>query len=127
MSQGTEHRMNLTPSLGDANPIQQMVAGELTDTATDNGIQIAHSLKLKQVSLKRRASPSFDLIKDLEGRKRLRSGSSAETEISADVADHNTSLKFVEDLVTELQCGCCAELLYRPVMVSPCQHVFCGS
>ncbi|KAI6027655.1 hypothetical protein BKA83DRAFT_4232205 [Pisolithus microcarpus] len=33
----------------------------------------------------------------------------------------------VEDLVQELQCGCCSELVYRPVVVSPCQHFFCGS
>ncbi|KAI6114415.1 hypothetical protein F5141DRAFT_1187953 [Pisolithus sp. B1] len=32
----------------------------------------------------------------------------------------------VEDLVQELQCGCCSELVYRPVVVSPCQHFFCG-
>ncbi|TDL18151.1 hypothetical protein BD410DRAFT_901052 [Rickenella mellea] len=31
------------------------------------------------------------------------------------------------DLAQELQCGCCAELVYKPVLVSPCQHFFCGS
>ncbi|KZS93432.1 hypothetical protein SISNIDRAFT_485680 [Sistotremastrum niveocremeum HHB9708] len=32
-----------------------------------------------------------------------------------------------DSLALELQCGCCAELLYNPVMVLPCQHFFCGS
>ena len=31
-----------------------------------------------------------------------------------------------DDLAQELQCGCCAELVFRPVVVSPCQHFFCG-
>src|SRR5436190_1409278 len=31
-----------------------------------------------------------------------------------------------DDLAQELQCGCCSELVYRPVVVSPCQHFFCG-
>ena len=31
-----------------------------------------------------------------------------------------------DDLEQELQCGCCSALLYRPVIVSPCQHYFCG-
>lgn len=32
----------------------------------------------------------------------------------------------VEHLAEELQCGCCSELVYRPVIVAPCQHFFCG-
>lgn len=31
-----------------------------------------------------------------------------------------------EDLAEELQCGCCAELVYKPVVVMPCEHFFCG-
>lgn len=31
------------------------------------------------------------------------------------------------DLEQELQCGCCSAIVYRPVVVSPCQHFFCGS
>lgn len=31
-----------------------------------------------------------------------------------------------EDLAQELQCGCCAELVYKPVVVMPCEHFFCG-
>lgn len=26
----------------------------------------------------------------------------------------------------ELQCGCCSGLVYKPVLVIPCQHFFCG-
>jgi len=37
-----------------------------------------------------------------------------------------TSVDFVDELAQELQCGCCSELVYKPVLVMPCQHFFCG-
>jgi hypothetical protein len=33
---------------------------------------------------------------------------------------------FIQELADELQCGCCAALVYKPVLVLPCQHFFCG-
>jgi E3 ubiquitin-protein ligase CHFR len=30
------------------------------------------------------------------------------------------------DLAEELECGCCSAVVYRPVVVMPCQHYFCG-
>jgi E3 ubiquitin-protein ligase CHFR len=38
-------------------------------------------------------------------------------------ADDST---LADQLAQELQCGCCSELVYRPVIVAPCQHFFCG-
>ncbi|KIO18632.1 hypothetical protein M407DRAFT_31708 [Tulasnella calospora MUT 4182] len=35
--------------------------------------------------------------------------------------------KFVDDMEEELMCGCCAALLYHPVVISPCGHFFCGA
>jgi E3 ubiquitin-protein ligase CHFR len=35
-------------------------------------------------------------------------------------------VNFVDELAQELQCGCCSELVYKPVLVMPCQHFFCG-
>ncbi|KAI0335883.1 hypothetical protein GY45DRAFT_1316634 [Cubamyces sp. BRFM 1775] len=32
-----------------------------------------------------------------------------------------------DNLEEELQCGCCSAIVYRPVVVAPCQHFFCGS
>jgi hypothetical protein len=32
----------------------------------------------------------------------------------------------LEDMAQELECGCCAAIVYRPVVVMPCQHFFCG-
>ncbi|TBU28621.1 hypothetical protein BD311DRAFT_758099 [Dichomitus squalens] len=32
-----------------------------------------------------------------------------------------------DNLEEELQCGCCSAIVYRPVVVNPCQHFFCGS
>ncbi|KAG8873476.1 hypothetical protein FRB97_006725 [Tulasnella sp. 331] len=37
------------------------------------------------------------------------------------------ALKYAEDMEDELRCGCCTGLLYRPVVVTPCGHYFCGS
>ncbi|KAF9013399.1 hypothetical protein BDQ17DRAFT_600044 [Cyathus striatus] len=37
------------------------------------------------------------------------------------------SSELVDGLAQELQCACCSELVYRPVLVMPCQHFFCGS
>ena len=31
-----------------------------------------------------------------------------------------------EDLGQELECGCCSGLVYKPVVVNPCEHFFCG-
>jgi hypothetical protein len=30
------------------------------------------------------------------------------------------------ELAEELECGCCSAVVYRPVVVMPCQHYFCG-
>ena len=32
----------------------------------------------------------------------------------------------IDDLAQELECGCCAALVYSPVTIIPCQHSFCG-
>jgi hypothetical protein len=77
--------------------------------------------------LKRRASPSFESLEGDTSRKRLKE----------DVDDNSidsgsnqnlltTQHAFADDLAQELNCGCCSELCYHPVVVSPCQHFFCG-
>jgi hypothetical protein len=76
--------------------------------------------------LKRSASPSFDCVDD--NRKRMKQ----------DKDDYNCSdpfqtpvgidgeVKFADVLADDFQCGCCSELVYKPVLVIPCQHFFCG-
>ena len=76
-------------------------------------------------ALKRRPSPSFQEVGNEISRKRLREDQSEQTS-RIPVASSSKYDTFVEDLAQELQCGCCAELVYRPVVVSPCQHFFCG-
>ncbi|KII86933.1 hypothetical protein PLICRDRAFT_274455 [Plicaturopsis crispa FD-325 SS-3] len=79
-------------------------------------------------SLKRRASASFEGQHDETSRKRLKEDHAdiptggPFTESAGIVQD-----ALVDDLVQELQCGCCSELVYKPVVVNPCQHFFCGS
>ncbi|EDR13721.1 uncharacterized protein LACBIDRAFT_309007 [Laccaria bicolor S238N-H82] len=73
-------------------------------------------------TLKRRASPSFEDVADIS-RKRLKEAGAPEID-RTDVTDMSS---FPDELAQDLQCGCCSELVYRPVLVMPCQHFFCGS
>ena len=79
-------------------------------------------------SLKRMASPSYD--DDDSRRKRLKecgcNGVAAGIVDGQDAARRIDGEALVEDLAQELQCGCCSEIVYKPVIVSPCQHFFCG-
>lgn len=72
--------------------------------------------------LKRRAEDDLD-----DGaRKRMKEhadGPDVQTTSAAPAVDGQA---LADDLEQELQCGCCAALVYRPVIVAPCQHFFCG-
>ncbi|KEP53223.1 putative RING finger protein [Rhizoctonia solani 123E] len=35
--------------------------------------------------------------------------------------------RLVNEIESELRCGCCTELAYNPVSLNPCHHFFCGS
>lgn len=78
-------------------------------------------------TLKRRASPSFEGLGEESCRKRMREDQDPVSEI-AEESDSSPVVqsRLEDDLAQELQCGCCSELVYRPVIVSPCQHFFCG-
>ncbi|KAK0187938.1 hypothetical protein F5146DRAFT_1061399 [Armillaria mellea] len=89
---------------------------------------------LSSQGLKRRASSSFDGLLDDTSRKRVKgdnrsieAGAVASSNATPSQAIAINGAAFVDELAQELQCGCCSELLYRPVIVSPCQHFFCGS
>ncbi|KAL4080668.1 hypothetical protein J3A83DRAFT_4084848 [Scleroderma citrinum] len=100
--------------------------------------------------MKRARSPLFEGLDGFIGRKRFREDGDTLTPSTSSCGAHGASTSFctsptscpttssllsatkkyntlVEDLAQELQCGCCAELVYHPVVVSPCQHFFCGS
>ncbi|KAF8908984.1 hypothetical protein CPB84DRAFT_1813228 [Gymnopilus junonius] len=76
-------------------------------------------------SLKRRASDSFE-CPDPSVRKKMKEDSGL-TDQSARMDSREGSSSTMDEIAQELQCGCCAELVYRPVLVMPCQHFFCGS
>jgi E3 ubiquitin-protein ligase CHFR len=65
--------------------------------------------------LKRGASPSFDGPE--ETRRKKPKEDIGEARLVPGASLH---------LAQELQCDCCSELVYLPVVVSPCQHFFCG-
>ena len=89
-------------------------------------------------SLKRSASEAFEGSQDEESsRKKVRessvgvngghigkneSGGGDESEGAASVDGQ----ALADNLEEELQCGCCSAIVYRPVVVAPCQHFFCG-
>ncbi|KAF8158272.1 hypothetical protein B0H34DRAFT_708115 [Crassisporium funariophilum] len=76
-------------------------------------------------SLKRRASPSFECSED-NSRKRFKEEPEDMTH-RKEMSNSECNTDFMDDLAQELQCGCCSELVYKPVIVMPCQHFFCGS
>ncbi|KAG1872420.1 hypothetical protein DFJ58DRAFT_722359 [Suillus subalutaceus] len=77
-------------------------------------------------ALKRGPPSSFEGLEDETSKKRFKEdlGNEPDCEKSAAKPGYEA---LAEDLAQELQCGCCTELVYRPVVVSPCQHFFCGS
>ncbi|PFH53892.1 hypothetical protein AMATHDRAFT_53537 [Amanita thiersii Skay4041] len=88
----------------------------------------SHSRPLSTTNLKRHVSPSCDSELPSEGsRKRFKEDITDETSITSSINCTSVKSSLIEELATELQCGCCSELAYRPVLVIPCQHFFCGS
>lgn len=82
------------------------------------------ALSSSTTPLKRRASTSFECPDD-NSRKRMKE----DMEDMPYPAGENileSNARFANQLAEELQCGCCSELVYRPVLVMPCQHFFCG-
>jgi hypothetical protein len=79
-----------------------------------------------ELSLKRRASPSFEGLEE-DSRKRMKEDDDPEqSDTSGPITLSIMKPSLVDELAEELQCGCCSELVYKPVIVSPCQHFFCG-
>ncbi|TFK27970.1 hypothetical protein FA15DRAFT_103867 [Coprinopsis marcescibilis] len=92
-------------------------------TAPPDAAHCASSVTM--ATLKRPASPSFE-NDDQPKRKRVREHADETAMVERDAAVCSKS-KLAGELAFELQCGCCSELVYNPVVVLPCQHFFCGS
>ncbi|KAG1885048.1 hypothetical protein F4604DRAFT_1974651 [Suillus subluteus] len=90
------------------------------------GLSMSRSGSTSSSALKRGPPSSFEGLEDETSKKRFKEdlGNEPDCEKSAAKPGHEA---LAEDLAQELQCGCCTELVYRPVVVSPCQHFFCGS
>ena len=101
----------------------------LQDTQTLN-MDMTTTVPSSSTTLKRRASSSFEGADD-NSRKRLKEDDEC-IQVKSIVDDPICSLgyldghKLADEMAEELQCGCCSELLYKPVLVIPCQHFFCG-
>ena len=79
------------------------------------------------LTLKRKASPSFDATEDSDVRtgKRRREDTPQTEEDSVESASERQN-RLADELALDLQCGCCSDLVINPVIVLPCQHFFCG-
>ncbi|KAG1906614.1 uncharacterized protein F5891DRAFT_1003014 [Suillus fuscotomentosus] len=90
------------------------------------GLSMSRSGGTSSSALKRGPSSSFEGLEDETSKKRFKEDLGNGPDIEKSVAKPYYEA-LAEDLAQELQCGCCTELVYRPVVVSPCQHFFCGS
>ncbi|KAF9267310.1 hypothetical protein L218DRAFT_920010 [Marasmius fiardii PR-910] len=101
---------------------------EVTNTSPSTGTSPAQLIAT--VGVKRRASSTFEGMQT-DCRKRMKEDEEvALQEVGAGASLSSSSsdtVDLVEDLSEELQCGCCSALIYKPVVVSSCQHFFCGS
>lgn len=57
---------------------------------------------------------------------RASSSSHSASGCSMSISPSADAQAIIDDLGQELECGCCSALVYRPVIVNPCQHFFCG-
>lgn len=94
-------------------------------TTPDIALSLVRDDQPSTSMLKRPPSPSFEGADEEITRKRFKEDSSQDT-AQIPIASMSKYDALVDDLAQELQCGCCAGLVYRPVVVSPCQHFFCG-
>ncbi|KAG6831996.1 hypothetical protein H0H92_006031 [Tricholoma furcatifolium] len=80
--------------------------------------QLNAQATMSTATLKRRASSSFDGCEGDTSRKRIKEDKeSATTGIDGtDVAPPSVSPTLADDLARDLECGCCAELVYKPVL-----------
>ena len=87
-------------------------------------------------SLKRSAAEAFDGDTDSAdeetSRKKAREGDGGVVPGGGgengeeDETDAVDGAALADRLEEELECGCCSAIVYRPVVVAPCQHFFCG-
>jgi len=89
------------------------------------GLSLSRGGVASSSAMKRAAPSSFDGHEEESSKKRFKEDLGNEPDNDKPVAKLNYEA-FADDLTQELQCGCCAELVYQPVIVSPCQHFFCG-
>lgn len=106
----------------------RLEANSLEDSIRDSASSRSEPTTSYANALKRRASPSFEGLEDNSSRKRMKEQENfPPTEPSSD--DQSVAViqdTLADDLAQELNCPCCSEICYRPVIVSPCQHFFCG-
>jgi hypothetical protein len=79
-------------------------------------------------SLKRRATSAALSDVDEVSRKKVKMAHNSALEAlpENDAVVPIDGVALADDLGQELECGCCAAVIYRPVVIIPCQHFFCG-
>ncbi|EPQ54559.1 hypothetical protein GLOTRDRAFT_77157 [Gloeophyllum trabeum ATCC 11539] len=99
------------------------MAHQVSAGSTSSGLEQS----LVCATVKRRASPSFEDCEEGSSRKRLKEDKHRGVDECNERCVRMDAEQIIDEMEQELQCGCCSGLVYRPVIVSPCQHFFCGS
>ena len=121
-----------TPVLGGENVETAKLDGDSPSQIEQEEMEVnLHIEGSGKRSLKRSASPSWgEGSGDSQSRKRLKDEHVGREESTDSQASGSTDTlgrrTLIDDLAQELECGCCAALVYNPVTIIPCQHSFCG-
>jgi hypothetical protein len=138
---------NVEASSSHSSPMHRGDAAQINDVDLDHELEDHDPDSASSTSLKRLASPEFESSstakrKREDGDECLEDGDEDdEMDVSGSGSDGEQARSKAKDkdavaridgealaehLAQELQCGCCSELVYKPVIVTPCQHFFCG-
>lgn len=101
----------------DSGELPYIVAPSLYHTSPPLSVSLSSSMNLK-----RRAQSPLEEPPDEGSRKRFKE----DTRDQQNKQGLPQASWLIEAIEEELQCGCCSALVYKPVLVMPCQHFFCG-
>ncbi|KAF8339910.1 uncharacterized protein EI90DRAFT_3242825 [Cantharellus anzutake] len=117
--QATSHE----PALSSVGPLKRIRAEEAPSEDNHRPKKARESQTFTDTVSDETPSPSYTAAE--KGKQKMIGPADEESTTGTRTVERNAQL--VDELVEELSCGCCAGLVYRPVVLQPCQHFFCGS
>jgi hypothetical protein len=112
-------------------PVSDLLGmGIILSTALDMDAHNDSNVSANSSVKRRAASPALDDGAVETPRKRTKLEHDDNCESTGPNSNTNQATvggqQLAADLAEELECGCCSAIVYRPVIVMPCQHFFCG-